>query len=203
MIYEVYYNKAGVIGNSLLIVIALFFIVVCLFITDRSVSCDSNIGVVSSLCDDNDDCTYNYATNKNRSCIFYNKPNGSPCDLNEQCYNHSLCTPQCSSCNTGTCDKPRCVGPTSCCQGLCTVDADCVPKVQFLTDSHNSSCLSGVCFYTVYNSQQGTPEQCLNLVNGTMRNCLTATVAETCAYNSICYYSFSCALPTTGQPDVD
>ena len=195
----VYANKFAVIRNFVFALILLLLALICLIVNDQLVSCN-NIGSSSTLCIDNNDCTLDYSINNNQSCFHYNKQNGAPCDLDELCYNHSLCTPQCSLCVNGNCETPLCLGPTSCCQGLCTIDADCLTKVQFLTESWNTSCLSGVCFYSIYNSQKGSQGQCLDLVDGPVKNCLHATVAETSIYNSLCYYNFICAPPTTGSP---
>lgn len=194
----IYENKWGIVRNFIFAFILLFLIVVCLLIIRESPSCDT-IGTTSTLCLDNNDCTFDYAINNNQSCTHYNKPNGAACDEDELCFNHSLCTPVCSLCTQGDCPKPECVGPTSCCQGICTVDDDCLTKVQFLTVSWNTTCLDGVCFYQIFNSQKGSEQQCLDLVDGPVKNCLHATVAETAIYNSICYYNFKCAPPTTGQ----
>jgi hypothetical protein len=195
---EIYANKWGVIRNIMMSTILLFLIVVCFFIVDRSVSCD-NIGTTTTiLCSDNNDCTFDFPIQNNQSCVNYNKPNGAPCDLDQLCYNHSLCTPGCSLCVNGDCDKPQCIGPVSCCQGLCLVDNDCVSKVEFLSQGSTASCLNGRCLYSIYNTQKGNQQQCLDLVDGPIKNCLHASVGDSAAFDGICFYNFICAPPTTG-----
>lgn len=189
--------KWGIFRNGGLIGILLILIIICLIIIPPSQQC-TNIGTSNILCDDSNDCTFDYSQ-KNQSCINYNKPNGAACDNAQLCFNHSLCTPQCDLCSAQGCPKtPQCVGPRSCCLGLCTVDDDCIDKVTFLTEGVAAMCVTGSCYYQIFNTLLATSQQCLNLVEGPIKQCLYATAGESFSFNGVCYFNFLCAPPLTG-----
>jgi len=197
-------NKFGILRNYIMLLILLILIIFCLIRINQTTVCEG-VGVLSTLCSDNNDCSNDYLF-RNTTCQSFNKFNGSNCDSDELCFDHELCQPTCQLC-VGDCEQPQCIGPRECCRGFCTTDEQCEFLVPFLVfnNSFDFFCLqtneanSGGCHYEIFNTRAGTPEQCLELVDGPIKNCLHATTSDTLSFNGYCFFDFKCAPPLTGS----
>jgi len=195
-------NKFNIIRNYILLIILLILVIFCLIRINQTTACEG-LGIKSILCSDGNDCTNDFLSG-NTSCSSLNKFNGSSCDFDEICFNHSLCQPTCELCTEGDCPKPKCVGPRECCNGFCVEDADCEFKVPFAT-TFNFSCVTGGCIYRIYNTDTENMEDCLNYITDIpLRKCMHATTSDLQVFpNGYCWYYFGCTIPLSGQgPEV-
>ena len=198
-------NKYNIVRNFVLLMILLLIVIFCLYVVPHASTCN-NIGVIdNSLCNTNEDCVNSYKIN-NQTCMALPKINGSNCDNSELCFNHTLCQPTCNICGSDSCNNPpKCVGPRSCCQGVCLVNDDCATKVPFLVDTFNFTCLldaqnfNGTCFYQIFNTRVSTENECLDLINGSIKNCMYATTELSLSFDGFCFYYFKCAPPLTAM----
>jgi hypothetical protein len=191
-------NKYGIIQNVVGLVIVIFLIIFCLFVSDRP-SCNF-LGTISNSCSTTNECFSNYLSHDGNTCSSFPKKNGSDCDPDELCFNHSACQPTCQNCVYAKCQEPQCTGPRECCNGLCSSDDDCAAKIQFNVQSFNYTCLIDTCFYTIYNTQTSYAPQCLELVVGPVKNCLHATTTDYIGFSGYCSFHYKCAPPLTGVP---
>jgi len=189
-------NKYGIIQNNVGLMILILLAIFCLHVFNSN-SCNF-LGTISNSCATTNECFTNYLNHDGVTCSNFPKKNGSSCDPDELCFNHSACQPTCQNCVSEKCQEPQCTGPRECCAGLCSSDADCLPKVQFNVESYNYTCMTGTCFYSIYNTLTSQEDQCLELVVGPVKNCLHATTSSLFIFNGYCTFYFKCAPPLTG-----
>jgi len=190
-------NKFNILRNYILLIILLILAIFCLIRLYQTPAC-VGLGTLSV----SNDCQNNFLTVNGGISSYqsYNKFNGSSCDLDEVCFNHSLCQPTCELCTGGECEKPKCVGPRECCNGFCVEDSDCEFKVPFAT-TYNFSCVTGGCLYKIYNTDTENMENCLNYITDIpLRKCIHATTSDLQVFpNGYCWYYFGCTIPLSGQ----
>lgn len=198
-----YNSKYLSVRNTILLTILLIFIIICFYIQRHSIQCEDLGALNDTACGTGNGCQLSYLKSDG-TCETFNKPNGIPCE-NDICFNHSLCTPTCDLCTNGGCNAPPdCVGPRSCCLGLCNVASDCAANVPFVTDSFTYFCLydengfNGTCYYQLFTTMTNDPSVCLGLVDGPLANCMYAVTSDTVEWNGYCFYYWKCAPPYSG-----
>lgn len=187
---EIVGNSGWAFFNMILIVIILILVIV------YCIRAPSDCVIVrtqnAALCDDCNPCSDDFVTSDGQSCQFSEKINGVPCNSDDLCFNHSLCTP--------TCSNGQCVGEVGCCRGFCNVTDDC-PNITSITGSISKICDTqfSSCLYQVTDTNTNDCFALIQPVN--LHFCLNARVTQDFFGNLGCDYWFSCAPRLNGESE--